>query len=283
MPIITQPAPLPVSGQSAPQPQPRQPDINEAPAEAKPQVKEQQVSPKWAALARREKALRAEAQALKAERDAMKAKESEYATKYIPKDSLAQRAKQDALGLLQEFGITPDEFTQQLLNANPADHAIRKLEAKIQELENANKQTVSKLDEQQQQAYDQAVHQIRNEAKLLIDADPSYETIKATNSTEAVVELIKETFNKDGTLLSVEEAAKEVENYLIEEAMKLTQLKKIKEKLTPTPVAEKLTQPPLQKQAIRTLTHAQTPSTKPRLTEKERRERAIAAFMGQLK
>lgn len=283
MPIITQQAPLPTT----PVEPVRQETTNEVPLAPEAPKPEDQLSPKFAALARKEKALRSEYQKLKAEQEAFKTKQTEYETGYIPKSVLRERAKHDALGILtEEFGITPDEFTQQLLNSNPQDHHIKRLEAKIQELENAQKKTVSTMDEQQSKAYDQALNGIRHEAKVLVDSNPDFEAIKETNSTEAVVELIRETFEKDGTLLSVEEAAKEVEDYLQEQALKMAQFKRVKEKLTP-PAAQIIQPTPKQgvtiqeKQPMKTLTNTISSSSKP-LGRKERRERAIMAFQGKL-
>lgn len=282
MPTITAQAQLPVTS-SAPVEgtQDRQTTTNEVPPTPEAPKPEDQISPKFAALARKEKALRDEFQKLKVEQEAFKTKQTEYETGYIPRAKLAERAKQDALGILTELGITPDEFTQQLLNSNPQDHVTRKLEAQIKALEDRLNQTVSKADEQQSKAYDQALNQIRNEAKVLIDSNPDFETIKDTNSTEAVVELIRDTFDKDGTLLSVEEAAKEVEEYLLEQGIKMAQFRKVKEKLSQpveTPAPKQIIP---EKQPMKTLTNAVSASSKP-LGRKERRERAIMAFQGKL-
>jgi hypothetical protein len=93
------------------------------------------------------------------------------------------------------------------------------------------------------------------------------------------VELIERTFKQYGVLLSVEDAAKQVEDYLVEEAFKLTKLKKIQQRLAPAqkPVEAKL-EPQKQPQTLKTLTNAVSSSGRVSV-----RERAIAAFKGQLK
>lgn len=111
--------------------------------------------------------------------------------------------------------------------------------------------------------------------------DPYFETIKQTNSVSDVVDLITATYEKDGILLSVEEAAKEVEDYLVDEAMKLTRIGKIKQRLaasTTAKVSQEQTPAPKKQTQMKTLTNAA--STTRQLSAKER---AILAFRGELK
>jgi len=271
-----------------------------APEETKPAIEEQKPkdtpeSRRWAQMVRQERALRAKAQqqeqsfkareeALKAREAAIASKDQEYQQGYISKDQL----KQDTLRILADSGISYDELTQQILNQSPrnpqVDSHIARLEAKIAQLEKANETNQESAKQQQQAQYDAAVKQIRQDAINLVKNDPNFETIKATGSVRDVVELITETYNKDGIVLSVEEAAEQVENYLVEEAMKLTRVGKIKQRLsqsnasaakpqtqTPSSNAPKQTQ-------MKTLTNA-AGSTR-QLTV---RERAIAAMEGRLK
>lgn len=251
---------------------------------------ENPLSPHYALLARKEKALRVKAQELKAREDsfrakeeAVKSKEAEYQSKYIPKD----RFTNDTLAALSEVGITYDQLTSLILNQpKPEDAAqnaaFHKLEAEIKALRDAQEASKKSYEDSQTNAYNQAVTQIRNETKQLVNSDPSFEVIKATNSVNDVVELIERTFKDDGVLLSVEEAAKEVEEYLMEEAYKLANLKKVQSKFKPaTPTqtqAPKQQETTKQPQPMKTLTNSAS-ATRP-LTA---RERAIAAFKGQLK
>lgn len=246
----------------------------------------------FAQLARQERALRAKAQqqdqAIKAREADLIRRESELQakapdlTKYIPRE----RLKEDALSVLDEAGISYDELTQQIIGRQPTDPrvtaTIGRLEAKIQELEEANKSSQKTYQDQQQASYQAAVKQIKMDAVALVKADPNFETIKATNSVNDVVELITKTYDKDGILLTVEEAAQEVENYLVEEALKLTQVQKIKARLAQnaqTGKTEQKTQPKAQQtQPMKTLTNATSSSRK-----LSARERAMLAFKGELK
>lgn len=274
MPIITAQAPLPTT-----MPEATQPVATPTPVlEAKVPEKEQ-MDPKFAALARKERANRAEAMKLKAEKDAWIAEKAKYESDYIPRSKLKEMGRNNPLGLLEQAELTADEYTQALLNTSPEKADIMKLHAKIAELESKLTQTSSKMDERETQAYDQAVNQIRNDVKIFVSADPDYEMIRETNSQEAVVELIKENFNTTGTILSIDDAAKQVEEYLTEEAMKMARLKKVQTKLAPPPLEAPKPQP--QKPSIKTITHSMS-SPNAKASEKERISRALLAFKGQL-
>lgn len=251
------------------------------------------LSRQFAQLARQERALRAKAQqqdqALKAREQALAEREAKLqgqtpdTTNYISRD----RIKQDALSVLDEAGISYDDLTQQIINRQPTDprvtSTISRLEAKIQQLEKANEESTKSQADNQTRAYQAAVKQIGLDARNLVNSDPAFETIKATGSVKDVVDLITQTYDKDGVLLSVEEAAQEVENYLIEEAMKLTNIDKIKKRMAQSSATAK---PSQQTQAttkqtqpqMKTLTNASA-STR----QLSAKERAILAFKGELK
>lgn len=280
---------------AAPEAPQRQPDtaeagsLVEATAPEAPKAPEADpLSSRFAKLAQQEKRILRQAQELKAREEAWKAKEEEYTTSYIPKSALQERLKDDPLGLMMEHGVTYDQLTQAILNQPNAaqDMAFRQLQSRIEELAKKQTQSETQIQEQQQKARDQAVNQIRSDAKIMISADPSkFEMIASEGAEEAVVELITETFDSEGRLLSVEEAADEVENFLFERAFKQAQSKKVKDKLAaalqaqaPAPVVNQ------QKSGspIKTLTNAMTASAPTRLTDKQRRERAILAGQGKL-
>lgn len=267
--------------------------------EVKPQV-DPSLSRQFAQLARQEKQLRAkqqaQEQAYKAREDALKAREAqltakdqEYQTGYISHD----RLKQDTLTALAEANISYDEITQQLLNQQPKDPrveaTISRQEARIKALEAKLEQAAMSQTEQQQAQYQAAVKQIETDARHLVSNDPEFETIKATGSVKQVVRLIEQTYAEDGTLMSIEEAAKLVEEELINRALRYTKLDKIQKRMqsASTPKA----QAPVQKQTqstgtpankqpqqMKTLTNAQGSSR-----QLSARERALLAFKGELK
>lgn len=261
-----------------------------------PPAKDPELSRQFAQLARQEKQLRAKAvqqdQALKAREAALVQREEALAkvnqfdpTKYVERE----RLRAETLDVLAEEQISYDELTQRALNHQPMSPQVKsylqKLELEVKALKQANESSQKTYTEGQKQAYDAAVVQIKRDVKHLVTSDPAFETIKATNSHQDVVDLITQTYEKDGILLTNEEAAKEVEDYLVEEAMKLTQIEKIKSRMVANAKAA-VPAPEAQKQAPATLNQAQTPAktltnaigTQRKMTT---RERAIARFNGE--
>ncbi len=268
--------------------------------EETPAVEEKPVDPalsrQFAQLARQEKALRAKAQQqeqqFRAREEALKAKEAAISSE--PKTDMSNyieksRFKSDPLSVLAETGLSYDEIVQQLINQPTIDPrleaTINGLKSEIQALRAQDEARTKSAQEQQTQAYQAAVKQIENDAKALVRKDPAYETIRVTNSVKDVVDLIEQTYQKDGVLLTVEEAAQQVEDYLVEEAFKLTKIDKIKKKLQQVapaqPASEVQTpspEPVKQPQTMKTLTNATSSSR-----QLSAKERAILAFKGQLK
>lgn len=255
---------------------------------------EKPLSSEYAILARKEKQLRARDQqlrqrelALKASEDAKNAPAAKPAfdeSKYISKQSL----QDDLFGTLSNLGLTYDQITQQAVNAPTpeqvaSEQRYKVLEAKLAALESEQAGTKKSWEDQQAESYKQAVNQIKAEANALVTHNPAFETIKETDSVGDVVELIERTFKEDGVLLTVEEASTQVEDYLVEEALKIARIKKIQQRLQPVAASQaaqatqKITASP-QQQQLKTLTN-QVASTR-KLTS---RERAILAAEGKLK
>ncbi len=252
-------------------------------------VKDPESERRFVQIARQERALRAKAQqqdkTFKEREAALQAREAALApqdlSNYVSKDQI----RQDALSVLEENGVSWDALTDQVVNRQPTDPRVNshisRLEAKILELEKANVTSRQSQEQQQQASYQAAVKQIRTDATNLVNSDPEFETVKAKGAVKDVVELIERTYAKDGVVLSVEEAAKEVEEYLVNEAVKDYNINKIKQRIAASnaskTTSETKTQSPQQTQ-MKTLTNA-TSSTRP-LTS---RERAIMAAEGRLK
>lgn len=269
----------------------RQSDTNEtsnlnAPADTK--AAEEPISSQYAVLARKEKALRLRDQQLRQREAAIKASEAPKApsaptfdeSKYVSKD----RLEKDPFGALAELGLDYSQLTDRLLNS-PSPEAqkqqayISKLESRLEALESGQTKVQKTFEEREVESRKQAVSQIRSEVGKLVMTDPQFETIKETRSLNDVVELIEKTFDEDGILLTVEEAAQQVEDYLVDEAMKIAKIKKIQLRLAaglPATAQTKQTDAPKQQQ-LKTLTNSVS-SSRP-LTSKER---AILAFQGKL-
>lgn len=265
----------------------------EATDEPTSKPEEQPLSSQYAVLARKEKALRARVvateQQFKQREAALAAKEAEQASKatqdltnYISKDKL----KQNAYSVLSEMGISYDDISQQALTAQSPDaqylrQVREELKAELQQIKDEQVNTRKNIEQQQAEAYQQAINQIKTEVKQLVYTDPSFETVKETGSVNDVVELIERTFKEDGTLLTVEQAAQAVEDHLIEEALKMSRIKKISDRLKPaTPKQSNTptTATPGEPKQITTLTNS-VGSTR----VLSGRERALLAFKGELK
>lgn len=263
--------------------------VLESTEEDKPKV-DPELDKRFQLLARQERALRAKIhqqnleykqreEALKSREQALTQPREVDLSQYIPRE----RLKADPLAALEEAQVSWDELTQQAVNRQPTDprvmSTIQKLEAKIAQMEQAQEDNKKSHEQQQQDQYQAALRQIRADVKQTIYTDPEFETVKAMNATKDVVELIEETFKKDGIVLSVEEACREVENYLVDEAMKITQIDKIKKRLAESKASTLKTETkpqtePKQTQ-MKTLTNATSSSRKLSV-----RERAIARANG---
>lgn len=233
----------------------------------------------------KEKQLRKMQQELAAERDAYKAKDADYNSNYVNK----QRLMEDPLSVLNEAGVSYDKLTEMLLSQpNANDPATKAILSKLRALEEKQQASERQQQEHQSKQYTDAVKQIGNEIKILVDGSTDYETIKELGLHDAVTELIEETFNTEGFLMDINEACLQVENHLLEEAVRMSSLKKVQARLAPKvpeatvpKIAEK-PQPAITTQ-LRTLTNQLPAKPAGRSNEKDRIARAIAAFNGTLK
>jgi len=112
-------------------------------------------------------------------------------------------------------------------------------------------------------------------------SDPnSYEAIRKTNSIKDVVDLIEETFKEDGTILSVEEACREVEDHLVEKLSSYSsQISKIQQRMKAN------ARPSQQQQANTTQQRAPKPTLTNSVSSSKKlsaKERAVLAFRGEL-
>jgi hypothetical protein len=269
------------------------PPVDGTPTEAAPVVeaeKKEAMSPKLVELARRAKAQRAaqiklqqEQQALATARADIERKQREYETNYIPKD----RLQNDFLGVLADAGISPEQIQNYFMQQPTASVELKLQQAmkRIEELENGTKTFAKNQEEQAQQNYETAINQIRNDAKVLVNTDPSFELVKEMRAEEEVVNLIKRVYTP-GTVLSVDDAAAQVEDYLFEEATRVANLSKVKQKLVASASVDATTkqtqQPQNKQQPIKTITNSMVASPTKPLSPAERRARAIAIAEGRL-
>ncbi len=110
---------------------------------------------------------------------------------------------------------TPDE---------PLDE-MGQLKAKLQELESFNQQFTQSLEEKYKAQTDSLVDTV------LSAKSQEFPLIQGAEANDLVRDLINERMADEGVSIGVEEAAKEVEDYLLELAVKLVQTDKVQQKL----------------------------------------------------
>lgn len=253
-----------------------------------------------ALFARKERSLRQQANKNAEERKALE----EMKAQFKPDVSWKDRIKTDLAGMLAEAGLSHENVTQTLVDNSPSSLSERKLQAQVDALREELSGYKTQNDDTQKRAYNNAVEQMRGDAKTLISSDSEkYEFLKNTDPEgDRVIELIETTYKEDGVVLSVQDAAQQVEDYLAEYAVNLAKMEKTKKLLTPkveetkaeTPSGQEegkhiVTPQPGKQQIIpkrqqtNTLQNRMTVSAQTSATAHERTQRAIMAFKGQLK
>ncbi len=241
------------------------------------------LSPRFAALARQQKAFREQQKAFQAQKQLFETERQARQEEIEQAKSWKTKLTQDPLSAITEAGITYEQLTNAILNQpSSQDLQYQKLFQEVQSLRQSQEQSSTRFEDLQKQQYEDAKKQIRNDVSMLVDGNEVFETIKAMNAQEAVVELIEETYKEENRLMTIDEAAQAVEDYLVEEAMKLASLKKIQAKFSPPPSPEVQQTQPTQKTQMQTLSNRMVQSTTKSLNAKEKRERAILAFQGKL-
>lgn len=212
------------------------------------------LSPQLSLLARQEAKLRQREQALKTERESLATQKAENEKLFGFKQKLAAKD----FSALDELGISYDDIANYQLakiqGQSPEDQALKKLEVEIQSMKASQEANITKQ-------YDATVARYKADIKDLVAKDPEFVTIKEEGQEEAVLQHILDTFNEDNELLTVEQASKEIEDFLVEDALKKQNLTKVKAKSAPpTPIEEpKKTLPA--RSGLRTLTNQIAPST----------------------
>lgn len=246
------------------------------------------------ALARKEKAFRAQQQKFQTEKQQFETQRKKYETDYVPKAQFKDRW----LDMLQEQGLTQEQIAQHLIST-PQDPQTKAIMAKIKALEDSQLNATKQAEERELLQFDEVKKQMGADIQQLIATNTSFETMKATPGAEqAVLELIIEDFEKTGILKDADLACAEYEEWLVEETYKLAQLPKVQAKLQPKPpeattatvavqnaekpkwtsgAASKVTVTP----QVKTLSNTQQTAVSGKSTEKQRIERALAAFKGQ--
>lgn len=243
--------------------------VSEAPAASV------QLPPDASAKARQEQAYRQREAALK-QREQDLADKLALAEKY---SKLESGLKAKDFSAFEAIGADYDAFTEWKLRKSegedPAMKPVLELKAEIDALKKSQEESVTK-------EYEATVAEYKKEISQAIESSEEFSSIKALGQQEAVLQLILDSWEQDNEMLTVEEACKDIEDYLMEEAKRMVALPKLA-------AEKKATLPPPSR--IKTLTNdvqvGATPvSTKPlsQLPDHERyaeaRRRALAKREG---
>lgn len=253
------------------------PAVETAPPAAEKAAPE--VDPRIAELERREIAIRQqtlEMQRLKQEME--EAKRSQEGR--LSPEEWKQKFLEDPTQLGIDYQDMADRYLSQ---PSEEKKMITSLQREIEDLRSQYKNQMTQLEQAQKQAYENAVRQLQSETESLIASRASeYEAITSLGRQQDVVNLIKDTYQKEQIMMSVEQAANQIEQKLIDEALRYAGLSKVKAKIVPTSDPAKQEDTKEQKQTQNTLTRSLSQASGP-LTPSQLRERAIAAFNGSLK
>lgn len=165
------------------------------------------LSPQLSALARKEQAYRQKEQALKAREKEIESKLADAERFSSLKNKFGEKDFSEA----ESMGLNYEEYTKYLLDKqngeDPVQSEIKRLNAEIESLKKGNEDSAV-------QQFDQTIAEYKNEIARLVSEDENFSTIKGFNKQDAVLKLIVDTFEEDGEELTINEAAKLVEEEL---------------------------------------------------------------------
>ena len=206
-------------------------ETTEAPeaAEAPPEPERPDFSRQFAALARKERALRQKEQEI-----ANFAKEREQFEGTSTRLADLQRlAKENPAKLLGELGINYDELTQQVINeGNPTEEQQLRLEnEKLQARLGKLEQIYDEQRQQAEQAQIKAAHtQLVDNIKNFVDDSSTFEMVQHHDAYGLVAQVMQEHYNTTKEVLEYGDAAKLVEDHFMAEAERYLGSKKLQER-----------------------------------------------------
>jgi len=226
---------------------------------------------KFAALSRKEKALRD--------------RELELDKKYGNKEKelpLERRIRANPLKALEELGLDYDKLTELALNDGRLTPDMQ-MKLMREELENDYKDKFNSLEErlnakekmEEEAKYDAVREGFVGEINSFINENKSdFEYVAHNDATDVVYDVIEEHYNETGRILDIKEAVEAVESYLEEEAEKLLNLGKVKNRLTS--MRDEYEQP--QRQSQTTLSNAHSAQGNERVVRKLSDEESKSAM-----
>jgi hypothetical protein len=226
---------------------------------------------KFAALSRKEKAIRD--------------REIELEKKYGNKEQelpLERRIRSNPLKALEELGLDYEKLTELALNDGRLTPDMQ-MKLMREELENDYKDKFNSLEErlnakekmEEEAKYDAVKQGFVGEIKSFVNENSTdFEYVAHNDATDVVYDVIEEHYNETGRILDIKEAVQAVESYLEEEAEKLLNLGKVKNRLTS--MRDGYEQP--QRQSQTTLSNAHSAQANERVARKLSDEESKSAM-----
>jgi hypothetical protein len=209
--------------------------------EAAEKTKEDFLAPKFAALTRKEKQIKAYETQVKAKEAELTKRLAELEGKSTESEgklkSFETGLKDNALKMLKERGITLEQLIEMQMNdENPTvDMKLKRfqeeMEAKaMSRVEELEKKLRDKEENEAKSQYEKAVEGYKSELGNFVSQNAeTYELIAANGATDLMFQVAEEYFQSTKKVPDIKEVADAVEAHLEAEARKIFELKKFKQ------------------------------------------------------
>lgn len=185
------------------------------------------LAPQLTAIARKEQAFRQREQALKEREKQIEARLAE-ADKF---DNLKAKMSSKDFSEAEALGLSYEEYTKYILDKqtdeNPQDIKLKALEAEIAALKKGSEESAASQ-------YEETIAEYRKEIGKSLLNNPEFSSVKNLESIngvkgeDAVMQLILDSFEQDDVELSVDDACKQIEDYVTDFGKKFNALPKFK-------------------------------------------------------
>lgn len=218
-----------ITGSPLQKPDVKQASTSEAQDTDSTQEESVTLSPKISAIARKEAAQRQREIALKRREQDL----SEKLKKAERFDQLQAKFQAKDFSAAEEMGMTHEEYTNYLIqkqeSADPKEERYLRLEKQLADLKKQQEEVEVKDYQANQTLWKAEISRVVTE-KL-----DEFSTIKELGAEDIVLRHINESFEEDGTELTAEEAAKDIEDALLERAEKFASVSKVRSKFGEAP------------------------------------------------
>ena len=221
---------------------------NDIEAQPEPQQQEEpeqpqndQFSSKFAALSRKEKDLRQREKQFEDKISQFEAKMAEFEAANAPKqepEHIPADIRKNPLKALEEAGYSYEDLTNMILNEGKMspEMQLKLMREEIEsdyksKYEELNNKLIEKEKAEEEKHYQQTLNNFKAEIQDVVNSSEEYDYIQANEAYDLVFDIIDEYYQENKEVLDINDAARQVEQYLEEESMKLVEKsKKLKSK-----------------------------------------------------